>query len=277
MQRKIAEPDYDYTLETFRKENVINKIFFGRDILILKCTDGSARTQINTEGHLFEKETDFLLLDGIMFRIVECSEDFAMTVLRFSPNFFNVIYPIIDSNFFNVIEHSAPDLYGRENMKMTNLLFMQLCLLHQNKDHSFREKLAINITTSYIYEIYEQTYPYADNKAVLTNNSKDFLLDKFFNLCDKYHTTHRNIEFYADKLSISSRYLYKLCKERLQMTPKESIDYLIMGTAKRLLLTTDLTNQQIADKLNFPDQSTFGQYFKRNVGMPPSEFRKKYK
>jgi len=63
----------------------------------------------------------------------------------------------------------------------------------------------------------------------------------------------------------------------MQMTPKESIDYFVTGTAKRLLLSEDLNNQQIADKLNFPDQSTFGQFFKRNVGMSPSEFRKKYK
>ena len=88
---------------------------------------------------------------------------------------------------------------------------------------------------------------------------------------------HRDIKYYADKLNITSRYLYKICKETTGLTPKQMIDYTIVGKAKKLLLTTEMANQQISGELLFPDQATFGQYFKRNVGMSPLEFRKKYK
>jgi len=31
----------------------------------------------------------------------------------------------------------------------------------------------------------------------------------------------------------------------------------------------------VAEKLNFPDQSTFGRYFKKHAGMSPKEYKKK--
>ncbi|MDD2205686.1 MAG: helix-turn-helix domain-containing protein [Bacteroidales bacterium] len=277
MSKRIAKPDYNYSLETLHKEDVADKIFFGNDVLILKCIEGNATIQIVSEEHQFETGTNFLLLDSVMLKILSCSNDFTMNVLRFSSNFFNEIYAVLDSNFINVVVQNAPDLYSKEKMKLSDSFFEQLCLLYHQKEHTFRDKMAMNITKNYLYEIYEQTCGYTDNESVPASDSKDFLLNRFFDLCTEYHTVHRNIDFYTEKLNITGRYLFKLCKERMQMTPKESIDYFVTGTAKRLLLSEDLNNQQIADKLNFPDQSTFGQFFKRNVGMSPSEFRKKYK
>jgi YesN/AraC family two-component response regulator len=44
---------------------------------------------------------------------------------------------------------------------------------------------------------------------------------------------------------------------------------------KALLKSTNMTIQQISDSLSFPNQSFFGQYFKRHAGMSPSEYRRK--
>ena len=87
----------------------------------------------------------------------------------------------------------------------------------------------------------------------------------------------RSINFYAAKLCISERYLFAVCKKETGQSPKEIINSFLIGTIKNVLLTTDLTLQQIADRLCFPDQSSFGQYFKRHEGISPSEFRQKYK
>jgi AraC family transcriptional activator of pobA len=65
-------------------------------------------------------------------------------------------------------------------------------------------------------------------------------------------------------------------KETIHITPKQMIDYYLTALIKKTLLTTSLTFQQIADKLNFTDQSAMGQFFKRNTGMTLSEFRNKH-
>jgi len=48
-----------------------------------------------------------------------------------------------------------------------------------------------------------------------------------------------------------------------------------MIEAKALLKSTNMTVQQIADELNFFDQSIFGKYFKRIVGVSPREYKVK--
>lgn len=138
--------------------------------------------------------------------------------------------------------------------------------------------MAVNYTINYIYEMYNLTYKLISTQVNSTpKDTKSYIFDSFRELCNDFHTKHRDINFYADKLNISSRYLHKISKETVRSTPKEIIDFYVSGTAKRLLLSSDLTTQQITYKLNFPDQATFGQFFKRNVGMSPSEFRNKYK
>lgn len=104
------------------------------------------------------------------------------------------------------------------------------------------------------------------------------LLNHFFELVGEYAMTgQRSISFYAEKLCVSARYLFKICKKETGKTPKDFINETITGNIKNALLTTEMSHQQIADRFGFPDISAFGQFFKRQAGISPSEFRKKYK
>ena len=87
----------------------------------------------------------------------------------------------------------------------------------------------------------------------------------------------RNTSFYADKLCVTERYLYKICKKETGQSPKEIIDNFLVSAIKNSLLTTEMSLQQIADQYRFPDQSAFSQYFKRHEGISPSEFRRRYR
>ncbi|MBO7572495.1 MAG: AraC family transcriptional regulator [Bacteroidales bacterium] len=67
------------------------------------------------------------------------------------------------------------------------------------------------------------------------------------------------------------------CKAETGQTPKDLINQSLIGEIKNALLTSEMTHQQISDRFGFPDQSAFGQFFKRQEGISPSEFRQKYK
>ena len=41
------------------------------------------------------------------------------------------------------------------------------------------------------------------------------------------------------------------------------------------MLQSDLSLKEISDRLNFPDQSSFGRFFRNNTGQSPKEYRKK--
>ena len=80
--------------------------------------------------------------------------------------------------------------------------------------------------------------------------------------------------FYADELCITTRYLSTVVQRMTGVTPKDIIDTRCIQEIKMLLCTTNDSIQEIAFRLNFPDQSFCARYFKRNTGMSPVEYRK---
>ena len=82
------------------------------------------------------------------------------------------------------------------------------------------------------------------------------------------------MEFYADKMCLTPKYLSKVIKEKSSKSASEWIDNYVTLEARALLKSTNMTIRQISDELNFPSQSFFGKYFKRHQGMSPKEYRK---
>lgn len=87
--------------------------------------------------------------------------------------------------------------------------------------------------------------------------------------CRKYH----EVKFYADKLCITPYYLSRITHRNFSVSPKELIDRQIVMEVKSLLTTTELSIKEIADLYNFESSSYLGRYFRRHIGMTPSEYR----
>ena len=80
--------------------------------------------------------------------------------------------------------------------------------------------------------------------------------------------------FYADKLFITPQYLSLILKELTGMSANKWIDDALVAEAKVLLKAPQMTVQQVADQLHFSDQSTFGKFFKKHMGISPMEYRR---
>ena len=96
----------------------------------------------------------------------------------------------------------------------------------------------------------------------------------FIELVHAHHRRERSVSFYADKLFISPKYLSLIIKESLGRTADEIIDEYVILEAKNMLRFSDRNIQQVSYDLNFPNQSSFGKYFKHLVGMSPSEYQR---
>ena len=139
------------------------------------------------------------------------------------------------------------------------------------EEHPHRLEIARNLTRAFFFGagyFFHKTPK--DNKK--TKNEK--LVDDFLRLVQLNYKKHRNIEFYADKLCITPKYMSSVIRQTSNKTAGDWIDDHVMLEAKALLKSTNSTIQQISDELNFADQSFFGKYFKRLAGVSPKEYRK---
>ncbi len=99
------------------------------------------------------------------------------------------------------------------------------------------------------------------------------IFDKFMMMLHAYHDRERSIQFYADKMCLTPKYISGAIKAYSGKCASEWINNYVVLEAKMMLRYTTMTIQQISNNLNFPTQSAFGKYFKQQVGISPKQYR----
>lgn len=102
----------------------------------------------------------------------------------------------------------------------------------------------------------------------------DELFFRFRHLLSEHYRESRNVAFYADKLNITTRYLTNIVKSRYGKSPKEAIDIYSIMQLRLDLLQSDIPLTDLAWKYNFSSVAFFSDYFRRNAGVSPLEYRK---
>ena len=101
----------------------------------------------------------------------------------------------------------------------------------------------------------------------------DEIVSRFLKCVQENYREHRDLGFYADHLDLSLKYMSRVIYEQTGRHPSRWIkDYVILE-AKTMLLSGSYSIQQIAEELNFPNQSFFGKYFKEAVGTSPRKWK----
>ena len=86
--------------------------------------------------------------------------------------------------------------------------------------------------------------------------------------------SERRVSWYAEQLCITPKYLSEAIKKVSKRTPYEWINSYVTRELRVMLKNTNMNIKEIAEALNFPNQSFLGKFFKEHVGMSPSEYRR---
>lgn len=113
-----------------------------------------------------------------------------------------------------------------------------------------------------------------DREEAPQNLRRMTYVNTFMDLVHRYHLKERSVAFYAGRMFISPKYLSLIIKEQTGRSAAQIIDSVVILEAKNLLRFSGKNIQQVAYELNFPNQSSFGKYFKHLTGMSPSEYQR---
>ncbi len=96
----------------------------------------------------------------------------------------------------------------------------------------------------------------------------------FFALARQHFVQHHDIQFYADQLCISRKYLSRVIRKTMSKTPRDIINQILTIEAKLLLRNTNSNVSQVAAQLNFSDQAVFSKFFKKHTAQNPSDYKR---
>ena len=116
-----------------------------------------------------------------------------------------------------------------------------------------------------------QARPVPDSERNETRAQQIF--DRFMKLLSAYHTKERSLQFYADKMFLSPKYVSGAIKSYSGKGALDWINEYVVLEAKMMLRYTEMSVQEVAYALNFPTQSAFGKYFRHLLGMSPKQYR----
>jgi AraC family transcriptional regulator, transcriptional activator of pobA len=105
------------------------------------------------------------------------------------------------------------------------------------------------------------------------SDQKKHLIYEFRKIVNNRFNSLRTAKDFARELNITPNYLNALCQEFFYKTVSELIQERVILEAKRMLMHTSLNISEIGYKLGFKDNSYFGRYFRKVVGMTPKSFR----
>ncbi len=102
------------------------------------------------------------------------------------------------------------------------------------------------------------------------------LYNDFLNEVSEHAVNNNDVKYYADRLNVSSRYLAQVTKKTTGKTPKAIIDEHVCREACIQLTASSNTVQEIAYEFGFSSQAHFSKFFRKQTGLSPTEYRKKY-
>jgi YesN/AraC family two-component response regulator len=160
-------------------------------------------------------------------------------------------------------------LLDAAQLQAFNTFFSILYRAAEDSDNPFRLQVIENLIRVFYYGGVAN-FNHDEEGSHIYKNS---VVERFIELVQEHYRKERLIGFYADKLCITPKYLSKLVKEHTGRSAGEWIESHTILEARALLHSSDMTIQQIAASLNFPNQSFFGKYFKRATGLSPKQYR----
>ena len=240
-------------------------------VTVCICLQGCAIFNINFRQHRVRKNDLIVLYD----------DTFAM--LQAKSRCFNLEYLLIDKKLATSIAYSLPQqLFAFFNDHPVIEIPTEK---HELFDYWKKIMFSIAIERGEHWQLQLKNHLQNlfleisnDAKNILAKpekrNRQEQLCWRFWDLITRHCKQHKEVKFYAEKLSISSFYLSKISQGFFNDPPKALIDRQVVLEIKALLEVGELSIKEIANEVNFEDTSYLCRYFKRHTGITLTEFKK---
>ena len=242
---------------------------------------GYSITEINNNKYRLEPGNVFILAPTHSCRLIECSSDYDVRLLlldsnghnmsihlnylvkseRWTQSYFNPVIKLNQEE--SIIMNGCTDRLIEQIKRKDSpnqLTFMRLATEWHHVELDNIMQIKLKDTTDYSRPLTRQQTLARQLYLLIVNN---------------YRHEHQ-AKYYAEQMCLTPQYLNQIASQVLGKTLSVIISELLYSTARSMLLSTDMSIQEIADELNFSDQASFSKFIKKMAGVSPNRMRKIY-
>lgn len=255
--------------------------FIGRPLrtdgcILLYCTDGYATVDCNFTTMAFRKGFMMVIFSDMLFSIKKISKGF-------KAHYFELSVALTDETTFNSADAFFDWLYEHpiffvpdEKKHDIELWLSAMNWIEANAAGKYKKMMLRNQWHNFflgLESVLKHRLAENDMKPISPRRK---LFNNFCKLLSENCREHHDVKFYADRLCITPYYLACITNRIFAASPKEIIDRQIIMEIKSLLTTTELSIKEICNLYGFESSSYLGRFFRRNIGMTPTEYRNRH-
>lgn len=266
-----------YSNKEIITENLFFHPFRSDNFVILIVVSGKLSLQLNLINYTLEANDFIIVSPKMVTHVLDIHQGIQVIAISFTTDF--AIKRNVNKNSIDAFAFFTSKIIPKLSFtkpEMESFLFLVNFLQKkniENKNDFFGNEMITHTFSLLMFEIasiYKKKY----SEIKIEVSRKEELMMKFLKILENNFKRERSVQFYADTLFVTSGHLSKVLKDVAGKTAGELIDDAVIMEAQILLSNPSLTISQIADELQFSDQSFFGKFFKKKLGASPSEYRK---
>ena len=255
----------------------LKKLFHMKGLGVIICHRGSFQFSLNQKVCSAKAGESLFIPEEGAFQVLQESEDMEVQILIYQIEPIRDIMgnAVVTMYMYSRITPDEPSCVWTTGEEEEITKYMSLLdsavEVEENPFKLYEQKLLLLALTYRICSMYNRKLV---NDGEEAGGRKNEVFIRLIQLIEKYYMQERGVEFYADKLCLSPKYLSAVSKSICGYTVQELVFKAIIRKSISLLKNTKHTIQEISNAFGFPNASYFGTFFKKQVGMSPQQYRK---
>ena len=240
---------------------------------ILICRKGKAMLNVNYKDWEFYEGAVITLFPNDVVEL-KVDGDFEVEILKYNPSLLREASLQLEQTVYSSLRE---DRCRQDTPVVTNIINGMFGLLKVYFDQSectcISQLVLCQLKAFFIgFHEYLQRNPQYRPDEVKSYRVRE-LFNRFMMLLEKDYKISRDVNYYAEKMNISSKYLTNIVNQVTGHPPKTIIDQYVILQLKLHLKRSTQSIKEMAWEFHFADVSFFCRYFKKHTGLTPQQIR----
>lgn len=244
---------------------------------ILICRKGKATVNINyKEWHLHEGAVITVFPNDVVeLKVKSEASLFDVEMLKYNASLLREASLQLEQTVYSSLRE---DRCRQDTPVVTNIIDSMFALLkvyfNQSECTCISQLVLLQLKSFFVgFHEYLQRNPQNRPDDEVKSYRVRELFNRFMRLMERDYKLSRDVNYYADLMHITSKYLTNIVRQVAGHTPKTIINQYVILQLKMQLQRSSQSIKEIAWEYHFTDVSFFCRYFKKHTGLTPQQMR----
>lgn len=248
--------------------------------LIVSCSQGNLQMEINGTPYRLDENSVLFILPTMVVSGVKASPDCQVRFLGFSTTFLNNVIKKEKSSeraLYNIYRNPVWHVEHGKDSPVINGLGLVIMEKIKEKDNRYRKDILRYLFSAIFCDMMNELQNRIGEVTAAEQDRSykraNYVFKNFLSELTKDGGMHRSVNYFADQLCYSPKYVSSIVKQISGRTALDWINEYAMEQIKVQLKHSDMSIKEVADYFNFSNQSFFGKYVKAHLGVSPARYR----